>query len=163
MLRSCHLNYTFLTTYSACSLDFNIHQLILSDLAASVGASNDDPADPTIDSSIDAIRSNVTTRAVSEDAGDDEIVTEANLEERRVFMVSISTIVTASIFNCRCQSASRARCNIGFSELSVNMSPALLHSTVPVLLDVLRDIPYIDFDMNLTWDGEHTAPDILDE
>ena len=43
------------------------------------------------------------------------------------------------------------------------MSPALLHSTVPVLLDVLRDIPYIDFDMNLTWDGEHAAPDILDE
>ena len=37
------------------------------------------------------------------------------------------------------------------------MSPSLLHSTVPVLLDVLRDIPYIDFDMNLTWDGKYIA------
>jgi phosphatidylinositol 4-kinase len=145
------------TNYSLCSLDFNIHQLILSDLAASVGASNDDPADPTIDSSIDAIRSNVTTRAVSEIAEEDESVTEANLEQR-VFMVSVPAIVPAFQFNLGRQSASRARCNIGFSELSVNMSPSLLHSTVPVLLDVLRDIPYIDFDMNLTWDGKHITP-----
>ena len=78
-------------------------------------------------------------------------------------MVSTSVVATASRFNCRGQSASRARCNIGFSELSVNMSPSLLHSTVPVLLDVLRDIPYIDFDMNLTWDGKHIAPGISDE
>ncbi|KAH9071165.1 hypothetical protein EDB83DRAFT_2366879 [Lactarius deliciosus] len=123
-------------------LDFNIHRLILSDLAASVGASNDDPADPTIESSIEAITSDVTTRAIFENAGDDESIIEANLEQR-VFM-----------------SASRARCNIGFSELSVNMSPSLLHSTVPVLLDVLRDIPYIDFDMNLTWD-DWALPDQL--
>jgi phosphatidylinositol 4-kinase len=107
--------------------------------------------------------SNVTTRAVSEDAGDDESVTEANPEERRVFMVSVPAIVTASQFNCERQSASSARCNIGFSELSVNMSTTLLHSTVPVLLDVLRDIPYIDFDMNLTWDGKHIDPGMSDE
>ena len=146
----------FPTKYPVCSLDFNIHQLILSDLAASVGASHDDPADPTIESSIDAITSNVTTRAVFENAGDDESVTGANLEQR-VFMVSTLSVATASQFDCEHQSASRARCNIGFSELSVNMSPSLLHSTVPVLLDVLRDIPYIDFDMNLTWDGKHVA------
>ena len=78
-------------------------------------------------------------------------------------MVSPFVVSTASRFNCRRQSASRARCNIGFSELSVNMSPSLLHSTVPVLLDVLRDIPYIDFDMNLTWDGKQIAPGISDE
>ena len=45
----------------------------------------DDPADPTIESSFDAITSNVTTRAVFENAGDDESVTWANLEQR-VFM-----------------------------------------------------------------------------
>jgi hypothetical protein len=39
----------------------------------------------------------------------------------------------------------------------VNISTALLPTTVPVLLDILRDIPYIDFDMNLTWDGELLA------
>ncbi|KAI0275884.1 atypical/PIKK/PI4K protein kinase [Russula aff. rugulosa BPL654] len=118
-------------------LEFNIHQLILSDLAASVGASKDDPADPTIESSVDLITSNVTTRAISTDDADESSV-NANLEQR-VFM---------------------ARCNIGFAELSVNISSTLLPTTVPVLLDILRDIPYIDFDMNLTWD-DWSLPDQL--
>lgn len=65
--------------------------------------------------------------------------------------------VSANLYR-RVQSASRARCNIGFAELSVNISSTLLPTTVPVLLDILRDIPYIDFDMNLTWDGEFSAP-----
>jgi len=39
----------------------------------------------------------------------------------------------------------------------VNISTTLLPTTVPVLLDILRDIPYIDFDTNLTWDGELLA------
>ena len=39
----------------------------------------------------------------------------------------------------------------------MNISNTLLPTTVPVLLDILRDIPYIDFDMNLTWDGELLA------
>ncbi|KAI9508312.1 hypothetical protein F5148DRAFT_1275830 [Russula earlei] len=122
-------------------LEFNIHQLILSDLAASVGASKHDPVDPTIDTSIDLITSNVTTRAISKnDAGGSGV--DAGME-KGVFM-----------------SASRARCNIGFAELSVNISAALLQDTVPVLLDILRDIPYIDFDMNLTWD-DWSLPDQL--
>ena len=49
--------------------------------------------------------------------------------------------------------ASRVRCNIGFGELAVNLPEALLGSAVPVLLDILRDIPYFDFDRNLAWDG----------
>ncbi|KAI0273304.1 atypical/PIKK/PI4K protein kinase [Gloeopeniophorella convolvens] len=122
-------------------LEFNIHQLILSDLAASVGASKNDPADPTIDSSIEIITSNVTTRAVSQNI-EDGADGKADLEQK-VYM-----------------SASRARCNIGFAELSVNLSVDLLQSTVPVLLDILRDIPYIDFDINLTWD-EWSLPDQL--
>jgi hypothetical protein len=71
-----------------CSLEFNIHQLILSDLAASVGASKDDPADPTIDSSVDLITSNVTTRAIATDDSNEGSV-NANLEQR-VFMVGFS-------------------------------------------------------------------------
>ena len=71
-----------------CSLEFNIHQLILSDLAASVGASKDDPADPTIDSSIDLITSHVTTRAVSnEDVNGCDV--DSSLGQR-VFMVGVS-------------------------------------------------------------------------
>jgi hypothetical protein len=72
---------------SPCSLDFNIHQLILSDLAASVGASKADPADPTIDSSIDLITSNVTTRAISKD--DVDLNSTSSGEGERVFMVGV--------------------------------------------------------------------------
>ena len=138
------------------SLEFNIHQLILSDLAASVGASKDDPADPTIDSSVDLITSNVTTRAIFTDDADESSIS-ASLEQR-VFMVSVPHILLHDNFII-VQSASRARCNIGFAELSVNISTSLLQTTLPVLLDILRDIPYIDFDMNLTWDGELLTPD----
>ena len=73
-----------------CSLEFNIHQIILSDLAASVGASKNDPADPTIDSSVDLITSNVTTRAIPTDDANESSV-NANLEQR-VFMVGVSHI-----------------------------------------------------------------------
>jgi len=140
--------------YYLCSLEFNIHQLILSDLAASVGASKDDPADPTIHSSIDLITSNVTTRAIPKDS-----INGSSLDtslEQRVFMVCVPCIVWRDTHRPS-QSASRARCNIGFAELSVNISATLLQDTVPVLLDILRDVPYIDFDMNLTWDGELLA------
>ena len=44
-------------------------------------------------------------------------------------------------------------CNIGFAELAVNMPNPLLDETVPVLIDILRDVPYIDFDRCLAWDG----------
>lgn len=45
----------------------------------------------------------------------------------------------------------------------MNISSTLLPTTVPVLLDILRDIPYIDFDKDLTWDGELSAPSSLSE
>ena len=79
------------------SLEFNIHQLILSDLAASVGASKDDPADPTIDSSVDLITSNVTTRAIFTDDADESGV-NAGLEQR-VFMVSVLTYFSMIILS----------------------------------------------------------------
>jgi phosphatidylinositol 4-kinase len=28
-----------------------------------------------------------------------------------------------------------------------------INTVMPVLIDILRDIPYIDFDQNLFWDG----------
>jgi hypothetical protein len=64
--------------------------LILFDLAVSVGASKDDPADPTIESSVDLITSNVTTRAISTDANESSV--NANLEQR-VFMVGVSYVL----------------------------------------------------------------------
>ena len=79
-----YLIYVTLNCHPSCSLEFNIHQLILSDLATSVGASKDDPADPTVDTSIDLITSNVTTRAISKDVVD----VNAGSDER-VFMVCV--------------------------------------------------------------------------
>ena len=35
------------------------------------------------------------------------------------------------------------------------MPNPLLDETVPVLIDILRDVPYIDFDRCLAWDGRN--------
>lgn len=53
---------------------------------------------------------------------------------------------------------SRVHCNIAFGEVVVNFPEAhiveTLDSIVPVLIDILRDVPYIDFDRCLSWEGE---------
>ena len=55
------------------------------------------------------------------------------------------------------QPASRVHCNIAFGELVTNFPAAHIDSTidsiVPVLLDILRDVPHIDFDRSLSWEG----------
>ncbi|KAI0046132.1 atypical/PIKK/PI4K protein kinase [Auriscalpium vulgare] len=123
------------------ALELNIHQLVLSDLAASIGASPHDSSDATVEASIDVITSKVTTRAVDDTQG---VNGDAkSVIEQRVFMP-----------------ASRVRCNIGFAELAINFPDTLVSSAVPVLLDILRDIPYIEFDPNLTWD-DWSLPDQL--
>ncbi|KAH8099528.1 atypical/PIKK/PI4K protein kinase [Cristinia sonorae] len=135
-------------------LEFNIHQLILSDLATNIGDSKGDANTPEYLAAIDHVTSKVATRALSfEDEKDEEAgarengnaVNGADGHERvqRVFM-----------------SNSRIHCNIGFAELSVNLPDAHVEATVPVLVDILRDIPYIDFDRCFTWD-EWSQPDQL--
>lgn len=49
-----------LTIYS---LEFNVHQMVLTDLAASVGASKEEIADETVQAAVDAVTSGVVTRA----------------------------------------------------------------------------------------------------
>jgi hypothetical protein len=61
-----------------------------------VGASKDDPADPTIDSSVDLITSNVTTRAIFTDDVEESGV-NASLEQR-VFMVSVPHVLERDNF-----------------------------------------------------------------
>lgn len=51
------------------------------------------------------------------------------------------------------QNASRIRANVGFAELSTNLSGELTQTAVPVLLEILSDIPFIECANNLTWDG----------
>jgi phosphatidylinositol 4-kinase len=63
------------------------------------------------------------------------------------------------------QSASRVHCNVAFGELVVNFSnPAgggqSLDKVISVLIDILRDIPFIDFDPSLSWE-DWALPDQL--
>jgi phosphatidylinositol 4-kinase A len=55
------------------------------------------------------------------------------------------------------QSASTVYCHIAFGELVSNFPEKNVSESittiVPALIDVLDDIPYIDFDRNLSWEG----------
>ncbi|CDO73608.1 hypothetical protein BN946_scf185014.g78 [Trametes cinnabarina] len=107
-----------------------------------VGAVKSDTADVDVLSAIDLITSRVETRAIHVE---DDVIQEIGEEgtQERVFMPN-----------------SRVQCNIGFAELAVNLPHAHVNDTVPVLIDILRDVPYIDFDQCLSWD-EWALPDQL--
>ncbi|KAL1947994.1 hypothetical protein VTO73DRAFT_13718 [Trametes versicolor] len=122
-------------------LELNIRQLILSDLAASVGEVKTDTPDSSVLSAVELITSRVETRDVSGESNGTEAVEEE--AEERVFMPN-----------------SRVQCNIGFAELAVNLPHAHVNATVPVLIEILFDVPYIDFDRCLSWD-EWAMPDQL--
>ncbi len=63
----------------ALSLELNIHQLILADLAANIGDAKDDDTQPDLQTAIELVTSQVETR----------VVPEAETEQpERVFMAS---------------------------------------------------------------------------
>jgi hypothetical protein len=75
--------------------------------------------------------------------------------EDSVFMVSDWCLAATLTHGCcELQSTSRIQCNIGFAELAVNLSDEHIATTIPVLIDILRDIPHINFDKCMAWDGE---------
>ncbi|KAJ6618823.1 hypothetical protein B0H10DRAFT_2217316 [Mycena sp. CBHHK59/15] len=127
-------------------LELNIHQRILSDIASNVAETEDD-----LLYARDIITSKVQTRAEpGEDVNLESVNGNANTEvegEQRVFM-----------------SASRVHCNIAFGELVVNFPEVhvanAIDTLMPALIDVLRDVPYIDFDKCLSWE-EWALPDQL--
>jgi phosphatidylinositol 4-kinase len=55
------------------------------------------------------------------------------------------------------QSASRVRCHIGYGELAMSLPHSFLSNIVPVLIDILRDVPRIDFDESLSWEGTNAC------
>lgn len=59
------------------------------------------------------------------------------------------------------QSNSRVQCNIGFAELAISMPHSHVDDIVPVLVDILGDVPYIDFDRCLSWDGTFSSVTML--
>ncbi|KAG6909642.1 hypothetical protein DXG01_016424 [Tephrocybe rancida] len=114
-------------------LDLNIHQRILSDLASSPG----DTEENVIHTQT-LIAAKVHTRAedAQEEGLEDEI--NGNADDLRVFM-----------------STSRVHCNIAFGELVVNFPDSYINESIdvlmPVLVDILNDVPFIDFDKCLSW------------
>ncbi|KAJ6490589.1 hypothetical protein C8R47DRAFT_1122870 [Mycena vitilis] len=129
-------------------LELNIHQRILSDIASNVSEAPDD-----LSYARDIITSKVQTRADPVQAvngasvnGNGDVSSEPE-GEQRVFM-----------------SASRVHCNIAFGELVVNFPEVHIANSIdtlmPALIDVLRDVPYIDFDKCLSWE-EWALPDQL--
>jgi hypothetical protein len=69
----------------------------------------------------------------------------------------MTSLVLFCLMRTSLQSASRVHCNIAFGELVVNFSDSHIRNSidtiVPVLIDILRNIPYTDFDKSLSWQG----------
>ena len=64
------------------SLELNIHQLILTDLAANIGDSKDEDIQPDVETAIELVTSQVETRVVPEEEPE---------QPERVFMVSTTS------------------------------------------------------------------------
>ncbi|KAK7034075.1 Phosphatidylinositol 4-kinase stt4 [Paramarasmius palmivorus] len=128
-------------------LELNIHQRILNDIAASVGEIPDN-----VQYANSVIASKVQTRDIlKEELKEDSEVN--GKEEEGEEKVNEEDELLQKVF----MPASRAHCNIAFGELVVNFPDSHIAETVdtlmPVLIDVLRDVPYIDFDRSLCWEG----------
>ncbi|KAF5373565.1 hypothetical protein D9758_000828 [Tetrapyrgos nigripes] len=123
-------------------LELNIHQRILNDVASNAGSSDD-----AFEHANTLISSKVQTRAEKHEKEEELQEVKEVPKSQRVFMP-----------------ASRVHCNIAFGELVVNFPrdhvASNIDTLIPVLVDVLRDVPYIDFDRCLSWE-EWALPDQL--
>ncbi|TFK54620.1 hypothetical protein OE88DRAFT_1653021 [Heliocybe sulcata] len=115
------------------SLEFNIHQLILSDLAGDVAGTANLGDDAS--STLELFAPEVLARTIDE--------AEDAPRADRVFMPD-----------------SRVYCNIGFAEVAEHLPGSLVDNAVPILGDILQDVPCIEFDHCLSWD-EWALPDQL--
>ncbi|KAF8643783.1 hypothetical protein AX16_008802 [Volvariella volvacea WC 439] len=118
-------------------LELNIHQQILSDIATNVGPSTSD-ASFARDTLASRVHSKIARNPTADGYANGGVNGVKHEERLRSFMP-----------------ASRVQCNIAFGELVVNFSDAhiseSLDTLLPVLLGILEDIPYIDFDRSLLW------------
>ncbi|KAG9226590.1 hypothetical protein CCMSSC00406_0006185 [Pleurotus cornucopiae] len=124
-------------------LELKIHQRILSDIA-----SIDQKSDEDINHAQHLIASKVRTRATRQDreAGAED-GPKLQQESTRVYMP-----------------ASRVHCNIAFGELVANFPDDYtrenIGTLIPALVEILGDVPFIDFDKCLSWD-DWALPDQL--
>ncbi|KAL1746282.1 hypothetical protein HDZ31DRAFT_3047, partial [Schizophyllum fasciatum] len=124
-------------------LELNIHQKILSEIAALAadGAEEEcDYAQDTISTKLHETEDEVADAENS--AAENDVAKDADLvHSERVFMP-----------------ASRVHCNIGFGELVINFPDARVATSydtlLPTLIGIVKDIPRVDFDKSLYWQGK---------
>ncbi|KAG5638986.1 hypothetical protein H0H81_008207 [Sphagnurus paluster] len=120
-------------------LELNIHQRILADIVSNPGESKDD-----ILQAQSLIAAKVHTRNI---ASDEDVEKTSDSMSSQVFMP-----------------ASRVHCNIAFGELIVNFPDDHINQSIEVLVatlvDILKDVPFIDFDRCLSWQ-DWALPDQL--
>ncbi|KAG7448129.1 uncharacterized protein BT62DRAFT_930208 [Guyanagaster necrorhizus] len=129
-------------------IELNIHQRILSDIALGVSETEDDYRyGGTL------IASKVQTRIAGKKP--DHVPNGYSKPNSKV-----DAETTDRVF----MPASRVHCNIAFGELVFNFPESHISERIgtimPVLIDVLRDVPYIDFDRCLSWE-DWSLPDQL--
>ncbi|KAL5511303.1 STT4 [Sanghuangporus vaninii] len=108
-------------------LDFsNLQSLIYADLARNIGECKDEES---IQPAVDLIKSSVDIPSDEETEGK-----ENGYPSERIFMT-----------------VSKVSCHVGFAQLATNLPTSQIDSTVPVLLEILREIPIMDFDRTLLW------------
>ncbi|KAF8637362.1 hypothetical protein AX17_002861 [Amanita inopinata Kibby_2008] len=128
-------------------LELNIHQCILSDLASIAGESNEDAsfAHSLLLSKVQrGADLNNDHPQDTEGSGDES---HCLVDEPRMFM-----------------SSSSVHCNTAFGDMVVNTSSDYLESHIdlllPILVDILTDVPRVDFDNHLSW-TDWALPDQL--
>ncbi|KAK0497081.1 hypothetical protein EDD18DRAFT_1165281 [Armillaria luteobubalina] len=129
-------------------IELNIHQRILSDIASNVSEIDDDYRYAGT-----LIASKVQTRIAEKKA--DHILNGYSKPNGKVDEEGTDRVFMP---------ASRVHCNIAFGELVFNFPESHISERIgtimPVLIDVLRDVPYIDFDRCLSWE-DWSLPDQL--
>lgn len=142
----------------ACSLEFrNLQHLIYSDLSNNIGECKDvNEVQPTVD----LIRASIETHGAPLGEQNQERVVEDTEGPQRVYMVGPEhlAVIHSLSYHDSVQPASRANCHIGFAQVAAKLPDPHVDSVVRVLIEVLRDIPRMDFDQCLVWDGAFTVP-----
>lgn len=141
-------------------MELNIHQKILSEiaaLAADEGEEECDYAQETISSKLQ--EAEVESAEAGSEAKTNGDANGAELtQQERVFMVcSWLCRKYDPTSDCSWQPATRVHCNIGFGELVINFPDGRIASSIdtilPTLIGIVKEIPRVDFDKSLYWQG----------
>ena len=129
-------------------MELNIRQRILSDLATLKPETEED-----LLTTSDLIQSKAQLADGKPSASNGDSVEEAEL---RAFIVCARSM-SVPVLTTSPQPEARAHCNIAFGELVANFPEEhivrQIDTLIPILLNLLHDVPRMDFDRCLSWDG----------